>query len=370
MLWALEKTAFDELCLLRRSPPTGDQLTAFHAAMRSDGTPDIYSSSDGVATITIEGVLTPAPYYYSRGTTYRDIATSLRMAAADPQVRRVVLRVNSPGGAVPGLFELVDQIEAFAKPIESVVGGMAASAAYALAAATGRVTAQSRASPFGSVGVAIDLLVFDEEVSIASTKAPNKRPDPRTEEGKKIIQAELDEVHALLVEHISKGRGVSPSTVDTKFGKGGIMLADRALANGLIDQIGGQASVTQLPAARRSSAAREPSTLAASLAASLDQSGSNTDRARRALELMQASGLIETEERRAAALRGDRDLGDAVAELRAARREGREPAPWVAAFGGVSRREGALPAPAETTSSVGDLGDRIVALRKQRRANP
>ena len=75
---------------------------------------------------------------------------------ADPLVRGVILDVDSPGGEVGGLFDLVARIAAlkasFGKPLWAVANEDALSAAYAIASAADRIYV-TQTGEVGSVGV-------------------------------------------------------------------------------------------------------------------------------------------------------------------------------------------------------------------------
>jgi ClpP class serine protease len=79
-------------------------------------------------------------------------------------------------------------------------------------------------------------------VNIASTEAPNKRPDLTTAEGKNVVRGELDALHDLFVDAIGRGRknatgeAFSAERINANFGRGGVLLAKEAKENGLIDQ--------------------------------------------------------------------------------------------------------------------------------------
>src|SRR5262245_58379695 len=116
--------------------------------------PALYETKDGVATIRVEGVLTPTPdmhsqWYGEANTTYRDMQDALTAVLSDDSVSEIVWSIDSPGGAVDGLFELLDDIErarlSGGKPMRAVAQN-AHSAAYGIAAAVGHITARSRMS--------------------------------------------------------------------------------------------------------------------------------------------------------------------------------------------------------------------------------
>lgn len=205
--------------------------------------------AEGTATIRVEGVLTPTPdaesaWHGEPNTTYSDLQAALCAALADKKVREIVWSIDSPGGTVDGLFALLDDIaEARAvggKPMR-VEAENAHSAAYGIAAAAGPITAVSRMSSFGSVGVATSSFVLGDMIGkvvhLTSSDAPAKRPDVRTDEGKAVVVRMLDEIAGEFVSAIARGRGVEPETVSADYGRGASMLAKTALEHGLINGI-------------------------------------------------------------------------------------------------------------------------------------
>lgn len=213
----------------------------FEAA--SSGDPRILTRAGDVAEITVEGVLTAKPdyyaYYYGGGnTTYPEIIRSLQLAGSDPNIKRVVLNVCSPGGYVGGLFDTLAALEAFPKPKETYAA-MADSAAYAIASLGGKITATNPAAEFGSVGVCATYVQYDFEkvFEITSSNAPNKRPDPATPEGQKVIREQLDAFEDLFIDAIARGRVTTKDEVKANFGRGGVLLAGAAKKAGMIDRI-------------------------------------------------------------------------------------------------------------------------------------
>ncbi len=223
--------------------PTPEQRAEFAAvARRAEGPPNLSIAGD-VAEIRVEGVLTPRPDWFARlvygaNTAYRDVIDALAIAAADSNVRSAVLAVDSPGGTVAGLFDTLTAIQSFGKPMR-VRAANAQSAAYAIAAAAGPIEATGPAAMFGSVGTAIDFTFFSdvELVSITNTDSPDKRPDPRTPAGRKVIVAQLDALNALFVEAIAGGRKTSAANVTKNYGRGATLLAGEALKRGMIDSV-------------------------------------------------------------------------------------------------------------------------------------
>lgn len=241
MKWLLKHESAAELRHAFRTVTniTAEQRHAFAASAARAGR--ALSVSGDVAEIRVEGLLTKQPFFLAyllgyQTTTYTDIIDALASAASNPQVKRAELAIDSPGGEVHGLFETFAALEAFTKPL-SAFASCACSAAYAIATKASSIKAATPASEFGSVGVAVDMFVDDHLVQIASTHAPNKRPDVLTDEGKSIVRQELDSLHDLFVEAIARGRKTTKATVNADYGKGGVVLAMDAKRRGMIDSV-------------------------------------------------------------------------------------------------------------------------------------
>lgn len=216
-------------------------------ALGSGDSPRVLTVAGNSAEVTIIGVLTPTPNFFAAlfgggNTTYAEINAALAAADRDDNVEDITLAINSPGGSVEGLFETLSAIEAVGKPITAVVHGKALSAAYAIASKAGSITAASRSSAVGSIGVVQDRLIREDVVSITSTNAPDKRPDVTTEEGKAVVRKELDAIEGIFIEAIASGRGVTNDKVIADFGKGSNILADDALKRGMIDSVADSSS--------------------------------------------------------------------------------------------------------------------------------
>lgn len=211
-----------------------------------DGLPSNMSIAGDVAEIRVEGVLTKKPSLWAMlfgggNTSYREIISALSIASNDPNIKSVSFAVDSPGGHVDGLFDTLAAIQSFRKPMRSRASN-AQSAAFAIVSAAGPIEATGPAATFGSIGVAIDFVFFSdmELVSITNTDSPDKRPDPRTDDGKAVIVRELDAFAELFIDTIATGRKTSSSTVKSDFGRGATFLAGEAKRRGMIDSIAGE----------------------------------------------------------------------------------------------------------------------------------
>lgn len=237
MWWFVSQNAHGLLLAMQRHAESGKTLDISQIVAAAP----IMSVEGSVAQINVVGVLTQRPNFYFAhfygNTTYADIQNAVAQADSNPAVKSIELMVDSPGGELDGLYDTVAALQSTTKKITATVNNQASSAAYAIAAQAQKITAKNEASRVGSIGVAASFFMFDGEIEIASTNAPKKRPDPRTEEGQVIIREELDALHNLFVGMISVGRGVDAEKINKDFGQGAEVLATEAKKLGMIDAI-------------------------------------------------------------------------------------------------------------------------------------
>lgn len=228
---------------------TAEQQAKFEGlqvAAAQDGVPRNYRVAGDVAEIRVDGILTERPsflawLFYGANTTYQSIRSGLALAEQDRSVKRAVVAVSSPGGNADGLFDTLASFESFSKPLVARAS-CACSAAYAIAAMADKIEASNGAAEFGSIGVAARIFHDDSIIEITSTEAPDKRPDPTTEEGRAVIRRYLDALHELFVDAIARGRETTASVVNKEFGRGATLLAAEAKRRGMVDKINGAQS--------------------------------------------------------------------------------------------------------------------------------
>lgn len=165
----------------RHPAPPGTGQASPRKASPADGPADD-AEDDGlpiqrvgpVAVISVAGVMVKrASSYWSEvlaGT--EAVRRALEAAAADPQVKAVLLRIDSPGGTVDGLAELGETIAAVAArmPVIAQSDGMIASAAYYAAVHATAIYAQ-RMDEVGSIGTRWAIYDFSKMFEEAGIKA-------------------------------------------------------------------------------------------------------------------------------------------------------------------------------------------------------
>jgi hypothetical protein len=144
----------------------------------ADPAPATSITVERIAVVAVIGTLVSRPGYLATAsglTSYGDIGEAIAAAIDDPRVRGVILDVDSPGGEVGGLFDLVEQMRAIkagnGKPLWAVANESALSAAYAVASATDRlhVTRTGEVGSVGVVAVHIDESGADAKAGLAWT---------------------------------------------------------------------------------------------------------------------------------------------------------------------------------------------------------
>jgi ClpP class serine protease len=230
--------------------PTQAQIEQFMAVANEPveaAAARIRRGTGATAEVNVDGLLTERPSFLAMllgmgGTSYQAIRAALADADNDPNVSGITLNVRSPGGHIDGLFDTIEAIKQVKKPI-LVRASNASSAAYALAAAAGRIEATSPAATFGSVGVVKMFSGDDKSIEITNTDSPNKRPDVKADEGKKVVREELDAHYRLFANAIAEGRAyhakdesIDAARVTESFGRGSTLLAAQAKKLKMIDR--------------------------------------------------------------------------------------------------------------------------------------
>lgn len=244
--WLITKSALDVVHAAESMGvmPTADQQAEFTASYSEGDYPGarIMSKIGNVAQINISGVLSKEPSWILRwfgggNTAYSEIISAINEAERDPNIEEVVFNIDSPGGQTSGLTAAMDAIAGMSIPTRAEVSGMAASAAYGLASQAGSITALDRGAMFGSIGVKATYYVDGMTVEVTSSNAPEKAPDVTTDEGKKTVQKTLDQIEAVFIEDIARGRKTTTDKVKSDFGRGGVFLAHEAKTHGMIDDV-------------------------------------------------------------------------------------------------------------------------------------
>ncbi len=202
-----------------------------------DGGGDL-TARDKLALVRIEGVITES----------EDIVRQIKKYREDSSIKGIVLRIDSPGGAVGPSQEIYKEVlkTTEGKKVVASMGGLAASGGYYIASAANRIFANP-GTITGSIGVIMAFSNFEELMKklglkttvIKSGKFKDVGSPVRelTEEERKILQNVSDDIHGQFIEAVAKGRNLKIESVK-ELADGRIFSGRQAKESGLIDELG------------------------------------------------------------------------------------------------------------------------------------
>jgi protease IV len=173
----------------------------------------------------------------------------LRKYERDSDVKAVVVRVESPGGAVAPSQEIYSAIRNLRKKKKVVVsmGNLAASGGYYIAAAADQIYA-SPGTLTGSIGVIFmhfNVRPLLETVKIEETTLKTGRYKDTlspfraiTEQDREEVQRISEDVYSQFIRDVAEGRGLQEAEV-RKLAEGRIYTGRRAQELRLVDELGG-----------------------------------------------------------------------------------------------------------------------------------
>lgn len=234
----------------------GPRLNLDVAAINSDEarTREALSTTDNIATIGVTGTLVNRALGMSPQsglTSYQQISADLDTAIADPTVRGILLDIDSGGGEVAGLFDLVDAIKAAdaIKPVVAAVNDEAFSAAYAIASAA-REVYTTKTGGVGSIGVVachVDQSAADEQAGLKVTyvyegdhKVDGNSHEPLSDTARAAISADVEAAYDMFVGAVAANRSrtrqqIAQTEAACYYGQAGVDA-------GLADALGGKAA--------------------------------------------------------------------------------------------------------------------------------
>jgi len=207
---------------------------------------------DGIAVIPVAGTLVSRSGYLAAAsglTSYGDIGDAVEAAVADALVRGIVFDIDSPGGEVGGLFDLVERIAALAresgKPIWAVAGEAALSAAYAIASAADRlvITQTGEVGSVGVVAVHVEPSGADRMAGLSWTfvhagerKIDGNPHEPLSPRARADVQTDVDRLYDRFVALVARNRNLPPEAVRAT--EAAVYRGDLAVKAGLADRVG------------------------------------------------------------------------------------------------------------------------------------
>lgn len=273
--WALTPDYLAIIHAILRHRALGDKpdAAALQALVGAADRPARPEMGASIAVIPIWGVIANRAFDATSGmTAIERVRQAFRQALATPSVRGVVLDINSPGGGVPGVPELADEIYAARseKPIVALIDDLGASAAYWLASQAGEVIAMPTAD-VGSIGVYTlhisEKAWLDKEgfavtaIAYGENKLEGAPWEDLSEEYRAYLEQRVTRLGRQFEAAVARGRGVPVSTVREQFGQGRVFSAAEAKRRGMIDRLGSFEDAVARALGRRATAASTAATV-------------------------------------------------------------------------------------------------------------
>lgn len=206
------------------------------------------SLGDKVAVIRIEG-----PMFDSK-----DAIEELNEYMEEPSIKAIVIRVDSPGGAVAPAQEIYEEIKraVLKKKIVVSMGSVAASGGYYVSAPATKVVANP-GTLTGSIGVIMEIPNVEGLMNKIGIKTEvvksGKYKDMASAfrklggEQRQILQGVLDDVHEQFIKAVSEGRKMPIEKV-RDIADGRIFTGRQAKELGLVDELGNLEDAIKLAA--------------------------------------------------------------------------------------------------------------------------
>jgi len=198
------------------------------------------STGDKIAIIEIDGVIESSDYFVRQ----------LKKYSNDNSVLAIVLRINSPGGAVAPTQEIYRQVLKVREEgtyIIVSISSIAASGGYYIASAADTILANP-GSLTGSIGVIFSYFTFEvlmdkigvnlEVVKSGDLKDVGNMSREMTQKEREMLQSAIDDTYNQFVMAVSEGRNLDIDRVE-ELADGSIFTGNQALEFGLVDKLGG-----------------------------------------------------------------------------------------------------------------------------------
>jgi len=191
-----------------------------------------------VALVRIEGPIMDS----------KDTVDEIKGYAKDSSIKAIVLRVDSPGGAVAPSQEIYAEVKKAAaiKKVVVSMGSVAASGGYYISAPATKIIANP-GTLTGSIGVIMEIPNIEglmhkigiktEVVKSGKHKDIASTFRPLGKEDRELLQEVMDNVHEQFMKAVSEGRKISMEEI-RKIADGRVFTGEQAKTHGLVDELG------------------------------------------------------------------------------------------------------------------------------------
>ena len=214
---------------------------------------NMVEQQDEIAVITINGAVTYDSSNSTRiYTSASQIENALNEANSNPNVKAIVLDINSKGGSQVACEEIADNIKKSSKPVVAYIGDNGLDESYLMASSADAIVA-SPSSSVGGIGLSfIDSNKYSKtkltgvynEDYLKLKKSNESNPDNLLN-GQKMI----DQDYTQFIKAIAENRDLKPNYL-AKLAHGKRYNGNEAKNLGLIDKIGNKNNAIELAASK------------------------------------------------------------------------------------------------------------------------
>jgi ClpP class serine protease len=231
--WAMSREHFDTLCSQHNKNAIGQIVTERYKGLST-------TILNGIGYIHVYGTILPRENfmtYFGYGTDIESLKNDLITLRDNPQVRAIVLNIDSSGGVLSGVADFAALVRSVIKPTYSFAQ-KALSAAYWIAASTNKIIL-TPTGVAGSIGVILSLVKNSDSnvIDIVSSQSENKNIDPTSDVGKAQLQKLVDDQANVFVTTMASYRNTTVEKVLSDFGRGAVFAADEAKNRGMVDNV-------------------------------------------------------------------------------------------------------------------------------------
>lgn len=178
----------------------------------------------------------------------KDAVDEIKEYTKDNSIKAIVLRVDSPGGAVAPSQEIYEEVKKAAAKKKVVVsmGSIAASGGYYISAPATKIIANP-GTLTGSIGVIMEIPNIEGLMNKIGIKTEviksGRHKDIASafrsmgKEEREILQGVMDNVHEQFMKAVSEGRKIKMEEI-RKIADGRVFTGEQAKAYGLVDELG------------------------------------------------------------------------------------------------------------------------------------
>lgn len=220
------------------------------------------STGEKVGVIHIEGtIVSSAPGGFGAGgvAAADEIVANLKEARENPEIKAVILRLNTGGGSVVGSDEIgreVERLRRSGKKVVAVMGEMAASGGYWIACKADKIVANPGTFT-GSIGVIMQVTKMKELYNKIGVDVETFKTGPHkdmgatsrdiTPEERQIFQGLVQDSYDDFINVVAEGRKMDPARV-RQLADGRVYTGKQAKALGLVDELGDFTDAVKLTA--------------------------------------------------------------------------------------------------------------------------